>query len=103
MLRIIAVTSNLLMVAFASGKPDERAIRAAIERLFPKMLCAGLKLYRTAVPNFFRAEVGNEVFHVTADGKHLLFGEAPQVAFSQTELIGSEVPKTDRNSSFSPL
>jgi len=75
MLKIVALTSSLFMVTTTGGRSDEKAIRKAVSRVFPNASLAGLKLYRSSIPNLYKAELGPQTFHVTADGQHILFGE----------------------------
>jgi hypothetical protein len=79
MLRVVALSRSFLMVTMRCGEPDERAIRATLTRLFPERPLTGLKLFRSAIPTLFKVELGGETFYTTVDGKHVLFGEAPQL------------------------
>ena len=79
MLRIVALSHSFLIVTLNSGKADEGAIKTTLARLFPGRSLIGLKLFRSAIPTLFKAELGSETFYITVDGKHVFFGEAPQV------------------------
>lgn len=97
MLRIVALSRSVLMVTLNSGKPDESAIKATLARLFPNRSLGELKLFRSAIPTLVKAELGNETFYITTDGKHVLFGEAPQLvrlfARDKTPFASDEITK----------
>jgi hypothetical protein len=87
MIRIVALSHTVMMVTLKAGKPDESAIRATLARLFPNSSLATLQLYQSTIPRFFRAQLGDENFYITADGKHVLFGEPPEIVNRLVEQV----------------
>jgi hypothetical protein len=92
MLRIVALGHTVFMATVKTGKPDENAIRTTLARIFPNSSLATLQLYQSAIPRFFRAQLSNETFYITADGKHVLFGELPEIVNMLAEEV-SPVPE----------
>jgi len=79
MMRIVALSHTVMMMTLKTEKADQGAIKATLARLLPTAPLEELKLFRSPIPDLFKAELGSETFYVTVDGKHVLFGEAPEL------------------------
>ena len=78
MKRLPMFWSIALAIAAPASHADEAAVRATLQRVFPKGTVQVLA--KTPVPGLFEAVVDGRVFYVTADGRHILGGPLVDVA-----------------------